>query len=134
REELNVRELRYDLPGSGPATAEAEWVVRSLPGGLTSRLSRTPTPELRREGLLREALRRLQSARKEARLRYTDRIHLRVWADAGLFAVLEPERARLSEELLADQLELREGAPPEGAPGLRWSIEGMALAAQLEPV
>ncbi|HEV2449459.1 MAG TPA: isoleucine--tRNA ligase [Thermoplasmata archaeon] len=133
-EELNVREVRYELPGGlGPAS-EAEWVDRTLENGRRTQLSRSPTPELRREGLLREAMRRLQSARKTARLQYTDRIRLTLWADAELLAVLRQNRERLIAELLAESLALLEGPAPEGPEGLRWTIEGLALAADLARV
>lgn len=40
------------------------------------------TDELRREGLARELIRYIQSARKNAKLNVDDRIHLRVWSDS----------------------------------------------------
>ncbi|MCI4346253.1 MAG: isoleucine--tRNA ligase [Thermoplasmata archaeon] len=131
RDELNVREVRYDLPGTSTGYAESDWVRRELPGGASSHLSRTPTPELRREGLVREALRRLQNARKESRLEYTDRIRLTVWATAELAEALRPELERLARELLADALELKEGNPPERPGVFSWEIEGVPFGAEL---
>jgi isoleucyl-tRNA synthetase len=131
REELNVREVRYDLPGTPGEFPEADWVRREFPGRASSHISRTPTPELRREGLVREALRRLQNARKEARLEYTDRIRLTLWATQELAEALRPEVARLARDLLADSLELQEGSPPERPGVYSWEIEGRTFGAEL---
>jgi hypothetical protein len=132
REELNVLDARFESVEDRAEFPEAEYVVREIPGG-RAYLSRSPTPELAREGLVRETLRRLQQARKEARLEYTDRIGLELWASPALAEALEGARGRLERELLADGLELRSGEPPEGTADVRtWTIDGeLVLAARM---
>jgi isoleucyl-tRNA synthetase len=77
------------------------WAVASG-GGETVALEVAITPELRREGLAREVIRRVQEARKNDGLEVTDRISLR-WstADPELAAALTEHGAMISAEVLA---------------------------------
>jgi isoleucyl-tRNA synthetase len=74
--------------------------------GLVAELDTTLTPELRREGLLREMINRVQQRRKEMKLQLTDRIRVTFQA-GGVCAEILAEEARmptaLSEETLAKQ-------------------------------
>ena len=130
RGELNVVEVRWETPGATSAYPDADWVSASLPTGVLF-LTRAPTPELLREGLLREALRRLQSARKELRLAYTERIRLELWADPELASLLGGAVSRLERELLTNSPRIAPGSPPESLGVLRWSFEGHELAARI---
>jgi isoleucyl-tRNA synthetase len=77
------------------------WAVASG-GGETVALEVAITPELRREGLAREVIRRVQEARKNDGLEVSDRISLR-WstADPELAAALTEHGAMISAEVLA---------------------------------
>jgi isoleucyl-tRNA synthetase len=77
------------------------WAVASG-GGETVALEIAITPELRREGLAREVVRRVQDARKNDGLDVSDRISLR-WstADPDLSAALTEHAAMISTEVLA---------------------------------
>jgi isoleucyl-tRNA synthetase len=77
------------------------WAVASG-GGETVALEIAITPELRREGLAREIVRRVQDARKNDGLDVSDRISLR-WstADPDLSAALTEHAAMISTEVLA---------------------------------
>ncbi|EQD72940.1 Isoleucyl-tRNA synthetase 2, partial [mine drainage metagenome] len=128
-EELNVRNIRW-----GAASAdwsESDWVVRKDQDRPVAALPRRPTPELAREGLLRELLRRLQQARKEAQLDYTDRIDLVLAVDPPTREAVERARDRVVADLLVGRLEFHEGPLPDG-PGLfRWTEDGFDWAARL---
>lgn len=133
REELNVREFRVDRPGGTARYAPEEWVERDDGRGWRAWLPRTAPPELYREGLFREAMRRLQQARKEAGLAFTDRIRLRLWARDELAEALRHHADRLRRELLVDgTLEVQDGDAPADA--LHWELEEGRLAATLERV
>jgi isoleucyl-tRNA synthetase len=77
------------------------WAVASG-GGETVALEIAITPELRREGLAREVVRRVQDARKRDGLDVSDRISLR-WSttDSELAAALTEHGAMISAEVLA---------------------------------
>lgn len=131
-EELNVRAVRHARP-EAPLSEfpDTEWVRREEGGRLVAALPRTPTPELRAEGLLREALRRLQMTRKELRLGYADRIRLALSADPELVAALEPQRDRLSAELLCAELSFDPALPSDDPTVRTWEFDGHTLRARL---
>ncbi|MCI4330309.1 MAG: isoleucine--tRNA ligase [Thermoplasmata archaeon] len=132
-EELNVRRIERleQTPESG--FSEGEWVVRSAGDQVRAALSRTPSAELRREGLRRETMRRLQQLRKELRLGYTDRVELTIFAEGELWAALEEGKDQLATELLADAAQLRDSGAPEDPEVHRWEIDGVPLAAIMRP-
>jgi len=81
KEELNVKEVK-----TGTAVAIDEKV----------------TPELKREGLMREIIRYVQTARKAANLQVDDRIQLSlVTGDADLAKAIEEHQAVIQQEVLA---------------------------------
>ena len=130
QDELNVREFRVEHLGRGEYP-ETEWVARDDGRGWIAHLSRHSPPDLYREGLFREAMRRLQQARKDARLAFTDRIRLKLWTSGDLGAALREHVDRLQRELLVEgSLEIREGPAPADA--LRWELEDGTLAATME--
>lgn len=66
----------------------------------------TITPELKREGLMRELIRNIQSARKEAGLQVDDRIELALkTVDRELQAAIRNHGGTIAEEVLAVSLE-----------------------------
>jgi isoleucyl-tRNA synthetase len=87
-----------------------DWIVQSE-GAFVAALDPALTDELRREGLARELVNRVQRMRKEAGLEYTDRIAL--WID-GAPAARDAARAHaayLREETLARSLAVGERCP-----------------------
>jgi isoleucyl-tRNA synthetase len=91
-------------------TPRSGWAVASAHGE-TVALDLDITPELRRAGLVREAVRLVQDARKSSGLEVSDRIEL-WWSatDEELSQALREGAGRLGEEVLA--VSVVEGAPP----------------------
>jgi len=90
-------------------TPKAGWTV-AADAGETVALEVTLTPELRREGLAREAIRLIQDARKSDGLDVTDRIEL--WweaSDPELAAALKEHGPTIANEVLATTYQ--EGQP-----------------------
>ena len=93
QEELNVK--RVEL-GSSQEQAEVN---------LRIELDAEITPELRREGLVREIIRSVQSARKQAGLNVDDRIRLALQTDdPELSEAISEHRSLIQEETLATEL------------------------------
>jgi len=89
-------------------TPRTGWAVASG-AGETVALDLEITPQLRRAGLVREAVRLVQDARKTSGLEVSDRIEL-WWAASGELAeALAEGSARLGEEVLAVSIE--QGTP-----------------------
>ncbi|MFC6886220.1 MULTISPECIES: isoleucine--tRNA ligase [Actinomadura] len=116
---------RVEVDGLGPVALGPDdvivterprsgWAVESA-AGETVALDLTVTPELRRAGLVREAVRLVQDGRKSSGLEVTDRIEL-WWEAAGddLAEALRSHGAELAGEVLATSV--REGRPAEGEP------------------
>jgi isoleucyl-tRNA synthetase len=89
-------------------TPRTGWAVASA-AGETVALDLEITPELRRAGLVREAVRLVQDARKSSGLDVSDRIELWWQADGELAQALVEGSARLADEVLA--VEVTAGVP-----------------------
>jgi isoleucyl-tRNA synthetase len=86
--------------------------------GETVALDLEVTPELKRAGLAREAVRTLQEARKSAGLEVSDRIRLwLVTANADLGEALEVHADEIAREVLATAVERTEPTEPGPAAG-----------------
>jgi isoleucyl-tRNA synthetase len=81
--------------------------------GYLAALNTTVTPELRREGWARDAVRLVQNARKNAGLEVADGIDLVLEADGELADALRVHAATVSSEVLARSLSI---APTEAGP------------------
>ncbi|MHB8351693.1 MAG: DUF5915 domain-containing protein, partial [Thermoplasmata archaeon] len=130
-EDLNVRSVSWEAADDPEDPAETEWVAGGREGRGVAYLSRHPTAELLREGLLRESLRRLQSARKTLGLAYRQPIGLELWASEPLRELLEADRARLVIELLADPVVLAPLPGPGTGATDSWEFEGARLEARI---
>ena len=93
------------------------WAVESA-GGESIALDLTITPELRRAGLVREAVRLIQDGRKSSGLEVTDRIEL-WWRAAGddLAEALRAHSSEVAGEVLA--VSVQEGRPDLDLPAHR---------------
>lgn len=137
-DELNVKQVTALDPAGFAARAfpETEWVTRSVEGGLSVALSRTPSHALLLEGLAREVIRRVQIARKEARLDFAAKIELTLWVSPGLDEACRAHGERIARECQAVDLTLKAGEPEGGRAGVhRWDdVAGEALSLALSPV
>jgi len=112
--------FELQLPEGDPVTLTREEVQIRLKAregyaaashhGLVVVLDTRVTPELKREGLAREVINRIQSARKKLDLPYEARIEVTYEAGSELGEAIAEHRTRIAGETLATSLE-------QGAPG-----------------
>ncbi|MDR3032890.1 MAG: isoleucine--tRNA ligase [Kitasatospora sp.] len=104
-------------------TPREGWAVANE-SGATVALDLTITPELKRLGVARDAIRQVQEARKNSGLEITDRIHLQLTsADQDTLAGLTEHQSLIAAEVLAETLGLAITDPD--AP--RFADEDLAL-------
>ncbi|MCZ7430762.1 isoleucine--tRNA ligase [Streptomyces sp. WMMC1477] len=109
-------------------TPREGWSVAS-DSGATVALDLEITPELRRAGLARDAIRLVQEARKNSGLDVADKIHLRWTSDDEELAAALTEHAELiAGEVLADSLSAE---PADDAFGPEFSDESLSLTFRL---
>lgn len=104
--------------------------VKEVKVGGEVAIDETLTPELKREGLMREVVRHVQSARKQAGLNIDDRIKLSLVAEAtnkDLAAAIKEHAATIASETLATELSKGEYDYNQEA-----KIEGNILKISLE--
>ncbi|MBR1569624.1 MAG: isoleucine--tRNA ligase [Bacteroidales bacterium] len=106
-----------DMPG---------WLVASE-GSLTIALDVEITEDLRREGIARELVSRIQNLRKSAGFEVTDRIDTVIYADdPALQGALERYADYVKAQTLSLSLSLQEAAAaPAGASEVEWMDEGV---------
>ena len=108
-----------DIPG---------WVVANE-GVLTVALDVTITDELRREGIARELVSKIQNIRKSSGFEITDRIAVTISSDENSDAAIEEHKAYICNQVLADSLIIEE--PYEG---IVLDFDGFTLAAIVEKI
>lgn len=105
-EELNVKEVRHidDLPKH---LAEYTVLQGVIDDATWIEVSKKLTPELKREGLMREVIRCVQAMRKDVGLKVDDHIRLVLISDDNELArSIQEYKAAIAHETLADSLEL----------------------------
>lgn len=105
-EELNVKQVIVDEHMVEPEKTVAENIEEhGLPQIGAIVLDTRITPELKREGLMREVVRNVQSARKAADLQVDDRIHLMLQTDdTELQKAINEHEDTIKQETLATKL------------------------------
>ncbi|MCU0698548.1 MAG: isoleucine--tRNA ligase [Myxococcaceae bacterium] len=107
-------------------TAKGEVVVESA-GDLTVALDTKVTDALKREGLMRELVSRVQKLRKDQGLAVADRIVLTLaTSDVELKACFMEHEARIKDEVLAVKLEV-----PAAGEGEAMDVDGHAVTVRL---
>ena len=103
--------------------------VANDPTSVAVYLNKSISPVLKREGMMREVIRAVQNARKEADLQVDDRIHLELQtANHELLKALEEHAKTIHDETLA-----KPGKVTEGFEKLV-KIEGTELVINLKKV
>ena len=130
--------LTLDLDGT-PAEIEAGeveiysedipgWVVANE-GVLTVALDVTVTDELRREGIARELVSKIQNIRKSSGFEISDRIAVTISSNENSNAALEEHKAYICNQVLADSLTIAEVAE-----GTALEFDGFTLVATVEKI
>ncbi|MBR4997814.1 MAG: isoleucine--tRNA ligase [Bacteroidaceae bacterium] len=108
-----------DIPG---------WVVANE-GVLTVALDVTVTEELRREGIARELVSKIQNIRKSSGFEISDRIAVTISSNENTDAAIEEHKAYICNQVLADSLTIGEVAE-----GTALEFDGFELQAVVEKV
>jgi isoleucyl-tRNA synthetase len=91
KEEVNVKEVGHDI---NPTHDDVAFL-----------LDTTISPELKREGQMREVIRQVQNARKNAELQVDDRIALNLYTGSSELArAIDEHKATIASETLAKSL------------------------------
>ena len=100
-EELNVKEIRW-IENLDERLADYDVTEGVIKPGNWIEISKQLTPELKREGLMREVIRHVQSARKKAGLQVDDRIMLQLTTnDEQLRQAIDEHAEVIATETLA---------------------------------
>ena len=118
-ERADVDIVSLDLPG---------WSVMNE-GNLTVALDITLTPELVREGTMREIVKRIQNFRKEAQFDITDHIKVQLEDVPAVHDAVEAFSTYISAQVLADELVLTTDIP---ADAIVLDIEGSSVKAVIK--
>ena len=90
------------------------------------------TPDLRLEGLAREIVHAVQSARRSAGLRVEERIVLHLDGSGLIREAAEAHRAEIAAETLATAVTISHGAPFAGIHHEEHVIDGEPLALRID--
>jgi isoleucyl-tRNA synthetase len=135
---LEGKSLRIQVNGDSYDVLPEEVEVKALAkqgfavaeeGAYVAALVTDLTPELLREGLAREFVRRVQDLRKSAELDVADRIELYVEASPGLKSAIEAHKDYITAETLTSKLVF--AGPPEKASSVEDEFEGEKVKAGL---
>ncbi len=105
--ELSEEDFEIVRRAAGELTVQEE-------GGYVAAIDPAVTPELRREGIARELVNRIQRLRKEARFAVSDRIRLQITGGAEIEQVVQGYKDYIASEVLAS--EVIAGGPVAGNP------------------
>jgi isoleucyl-tRNA synthetase len=107
-EERSIALLPAPTRTAATSQGDASEPARGAPGGFVLLHTQT-TPELEREGVVRDLIRDVQEERKRAGLDVSDRIRLSLTLPAQAHAAVDDFADLLRDETLAVELQLAEG-------------------------
>ena len=127
---------------SRPLDADDVTIVRKASGSLVvsqdgmrfAAIDPTLTEALRREGLARELVSRVQRFRKESGLHVSDRITLWVAGPAALHEAVESHRGWICDETLTLVLHVGTALSPDGPLGITADLDGVPVSLALQKV
>jgi isoleucyl-tRNA synthetase len=93
----DVEIISEDIPG---------WLMANE-GQLTVALDITVTPELKKEGIARELINRIQNIRKSSGYDITDKIHITLQSNERTDDAVNEYKAYISSQVLANTLEIK---------------------------
>lgn len=99
-ERADVEIISEDIPG---------WLVANE-GRLTVALDITVTDDLRKEGLARELVNRVQNLRKSSGFDITDKIHISILSQEEMNAAIQDYKDYISNQVLAESIEIMDEA------------------------
>ncbi len=99
-ERADVEIISEDIPG---------WLVANE-GRLTVALDITVTDDLRKEGLARELVNRVQNLRKSSGFDITDKIHISILSQEEMDAAIQDYKDYISNQVLAESIEIMDEA------------------------
>jgi isoleucyl-tRNA synthetase len=103
--EVNGKNSTLDITEVEITSQDIEgWLVANS-GGITVALDVTITEDLRKEGIARELVNRIQNLRKDSGFEVTDKIHVTLQKDEHLVEAINDNLAYLTTETLTNQLD-----------------------------
>jgi isoleucyl-tRNA synthetase len=103
---INGKNITLDLDDVEITSQDIEgWLVANE-GNLTVALDVTINDDLRREGIARELVNRIQNLRKDSGFEVTDKIDIMLQKDEHIISAVEANKAYIKAETLANQLEI----------------------------
>ena len=111
------------------ATIWSKRQVVANEGVLTVALDVTVTEELRREGIARELVSKIQNIRKSSGFEISDRIAVTLTSNENSDAAIEEHRAYICNQVLADSLTISEVIE-----GIALEFDGFTLQALVEKI
>ncbi len=122
---LNADELMVVEEGRGELLVESE-------AGYTVALDRTIDEPLRREGVARELVSRIQRLRREAGLKVADRIRLGIYGDREVSNAVEAHKDYIAGETLAVEIVTGAEAPVGSEPVYEVDLDGSRVCVSLK--
>ncbi len=117
--EVNGKQIELDMNDFEIETDDIPgWLVTSE-NGVTVAMDITISPELRKEGIAREIVNRIQNFRKDAGFEVTDKINVSIDSNEEINAAIESNKDYIAAEVLADAINVG-------------SIEGTEFVADIE--
>lgn len=119
-DELNVKSMDFvsEMPQSTEGVASAEGK------GFTILIDMAITPELEREGMARDIVRRIQSLRKDMDLQYDRAVRMGLEGDEDVLKAMDEHREYITRETLASEVIMGEVA---GGTSGEWDVLGKKL-------